>query len=369
MQKHIHSFIRHGHGGQLHAASLQYNIPLPNWIDLSTGINPFPYPLPPVPAQCWQRLPEINDGLEIAAARYYGSDHLLPVAGSQEAIQHLPIVRLGLQLGKQRIGIISPAYHSHRQAWENAGHAVIELLSSEVDQQLSNLDVLIVVNPNNPTTEFFSTKQLQSWHLQLATRGGWLIIDEAYMDVTPAETMIRSQPKPGLIILRSIGKFFGLAGIRLGFVWAETGLLQLLAEHQDDWAVSHPARWAGKLALQDNHWQKAQCKHLKQLSHRLALLCEAQFQNTKSKVSSTALFVYLSHPQAPYIHQRLAEKGILTRLFTSENSSGNHNPHTSPSALRIGLPAKEQHWEALENSLRDALEDLIENTDRTKSPF
>jgi len=120
----------HCHGGQLQRASQQYKIPLEQWLDLSTGINPNSYPLPDVPHKVWQRLPEINDGLEHAASQYYGSEYLLPVAGSQEAIQRLPAI-----LSKQKklkVGIIKPAYHSHQQAWEKLGHEVISLATKQI---------------------------------------------------------------------------------------------------------------------------------------------------------------------------------------------------------------------------------------------
>ena len=159
---------------------------------MSTGISPFVYPLPEVPLNCWQRLPETGDGLEQVAANYYGSAYLLPVSGSQEAIQRLPLLR-----SLSRVGIISPAYHSHEQAWVNAGHTVSELAVTEIEKNLSELDVLLLVNPNNPTTDCFSNQQLLRWHQQLTQRGGWLVVDEAYMDCQPQESLI--QPLPCLL--------------------------------------------------------------------------------------------------------------------------------------------------------------------------
>ena len=170
----------HQHGGQLRLASQRYDIPLESWVDLSTGINPVPYPLPAVPPEVWQRLPEVNDGLEAAAATYYGSEALLPVAGSQEAIQRLPALRQS-----SRVGIVSPAYHSHYQAWKAAGHQVFEIPRTQLDSHLNGLDVLLLVNPTNPTAERYSLDTLHRWHAQLQQRGGWLIVDEAFIDLTP----------------------------------------------------------------------------------------------------------------------------------------------------------------------------------------
>jgi len=312
-------FPTHQHGGQLKLASERYNIPLENWIDLSTGINPNSYPLPSVPTHIWQRLPEVNDGLEEAAAAFYGSRYLLPVAGSQEAIQRLPLLR-----SKSRVGIISPAYHSHQRAWESAGHEVIEIYRDQLDAVLPSLDILLLVNPTNPTAERYSLDELQYWHQHLEKRGGWLVVDEAFMDLTPDGSLIKNEPEPGLIVLRSIGKFFGLAGIRLGFVWAEPVLLQKLIELQDDWSVSNPARWAGRLALNDTEWQAEQRTWI---PRTMASLTDTLTEKYQSKAAQAGLFAYivLGEERARVEHEKLCSNAILTRLF---KESG---------ALRFGL--------------------------------
>ncbi len=322
----------HQHGGQLRLASKQYAIPLEQWLDLSTGISPFTYPLPEVPQACWQRLPETHDGLEVAAADYYGSEYLLPVSGSQEAIQRLPRLRPA-----SRVGIISPAYHSHRQAWEQAGHQVIELTGTEVAASLAKLDVLLLVNPNNPTTEHFSPTQLRNWHEQLARHHGCLVVDEAYIDCTPEDSLIQAQPLAGMIVLRSVGKFFGLAGIRLGFVWAEGTLLQRLAALQDDWSVSHPARWAGKRALADTTWQKQQRTRLITAGARLRDYLQTAYPRTE--IQSSALFAYGAMANAREEYERLARQGVLVRYFSGQE------------ALRFGLPQEESDWQHLEYAL------------------
>jgi len=312
---------RHQHGGQLKLASERYNIPLENWIDLSTGINPNSYPLPPVPDHIWQRLPEINDGLEDAASAFYGSQYLLPVAGSQEAIQCLPRLR-----HKSRVGIISPAYRSHQQAWQSAGHEVVEISSAQLDTLLPSLDVLLVVNPTNPTAERYPLDLLRYWHQQLEKRGGWLVVDEAFIDLTPECSLISNEPKTGLIVLRSIGKFFGLAGIRLGFVWTEPAILQSLVALQDDWSVSNPARWAGRSALNDKEWQHQQ----RQLIPLKMAETKAVLENHYDiDITEAGLFAYLQldPDRALKEHQRLCHQGILTRLFVKLG------------ALRIGLSA------------------------------
>lgn len=319
------------HGGQLRAASQRYGIPLADWLDLSTGISPWAYPLPPVPTECWQRLPESDDALLPAAAAYYGSEYLVAVQGSQQAIQLLP----QCWPRPQRVGIISPAYASHWQAWAAHGHEVQALNPAQVEQALPTLDVLVVVNPTNPTAIQYPVAQLRQWQHALAARGRLLVVDEAFMDVTPTHSLLGAQPSAGLLVLRSLGKFFGLAGVRLGFVWAEPPLLQTLAALQGDWAVSHVARWAGTQALQDEAWQQQQRERLLAASARLHALLQQHFP----AVASTPLFSYVQHPQAVALHAALAHQGILTRQFVA------------PAALRFGLPATPAEWSRLAEGL------------------
>jgi len=299
----------HQHGGQLTLAAEHYNIPLEHWVDRSTGINPNSYPLPAVPMHIWQRLPEVNDGLEDAAAAFYKSPYLLPVAGSQEAIQRLPLLRK-----KSRVGIMSPAYHSHQQSWQAAGHEVITLNRQEIEAVLPTLDVLLLVNPTNPTAERYALDELTVWHKQLQQHGGWLVVDEAFIDLTPEKSLIKTEPEHGLIVLRSIGKFFGLAGIRLGFVWAEPTILKGLLTLQDDWSVSNPARWAGRLALNDTHWQNQQRRWIPAAMSELQQRLEDTYQ---CEVAEAGLFAYvkLNPANARDEHARLCKQGILTRLF------------------------------------------------------
>lgn len=221
------------HGGRLRKAALQYGIAEADWLDLSSGLAPWPFPIPEIPLRAWARLPETDDGLEQAACEYYGATHVLPVAGSQAAIQLLPRLR---RTGK--VGVLSPCYAEHAEAWRRAGYIVREVLEQEVDFFLESLDVLVVVNPNNPTGLSLTPQRLLDWHARLAQRGGWLVVDEAFMDITPQLSLASQAHQVGLIVLRSFGKFFGLAGVRLGFVLAERNLLKLLAEQVGPWAVS-----------------------------------------------------------------------------------------------------------------------------------
>lgn len=319
------------HGGRLRAAAQRYGIELVDWLDLSTGIAPWPWPLPAIPASAWQRLPEDDDGLEQAARDYYQCDSLLPLPGSQAAIQALPRLR-----APGRVGVLAPCYAEHAAAWQRHGHDVLELADEQVDALIDRLDVLLLVNPNNPTGRRLDAERLLEWLARLQGRGGWLVVDEAFIDCTPQHSLLPlAGGQPGLVVLRSLGKFFGLAGARLGFAFAEPGLLERLAELLGPWAVSGPTRWVAHAALADVAMQQVRRSELGQAGVRLAGL----LREHGLAAQGTALFQWLACPQAAGLHEHLARRGILVRLF--EN----------PPSLRFGLPPDEAGWTRLAQAL------------------
>ncbi|AZC65011.1 threonine-phosphate decarboxylase CobD [Pseudomonas chlororaphis] len=318
------------HGGRLRKAADQYGIAEADWLDLSSGLAPWPWPIPEIGMRAWARLPETDDGLEQAARDYYGAAHVLPVPGSQAAIQLLPRLR---RAGK--VGVLSPCYAEHAEAWRRSGYIVREVLEQEVDFFLDSLDVLVVVNPNNPTGLSLTPERLLDWHARLAQRGGWLVVDEAFMDNTPQLSLAAQADQVGLIVLRSFGKFFGLAGVRLGFVLAERKLLKLLAEQVGPWAVSGPTRVLGQVCLRDSEGHGRQRLRSEAASLRLAQLLE---RHDLKPQGGCALFQWLITDRAELLHEFMARRGILLRLFT-------HN-----SSLRFGLPADEADWSRLEQA-------------------
>ena len=313
------------HGGRLARAAQEYGIPLNKWVDLSTGIHPIGYPVLPVPPECWRRLPEEEDGLQPVAAAYYGASHLIPCAGSQAAIQALPMLRPPC-----RVGILAPTYAEHAHAWRQAGHTVQEIQEYQPEMKL---DVLLVVNPNNPTGRLIAPATLLEWHAELAAKGGWMVVDEAFMDATPEHSLSGHSGMEGLVILRSLGKFFGLAGIRAGFVLAWPELLNDLREKLGPWSVPAPTRWVAQQVLADKQWQAANRIWLAGQSQQLA---ELLARHGLTPNGGTALFQWVCTPDAQKIHQRLAQLGILTRLFHE------------PSSLRFGLPENERGWAKLD---------------------
>ncbi|AXS78690.1 threonine-phosphate decarboxylase CobD [Dechloromonas sp. HYN0024] len=321
------------HGGNLRKAAIQYDIPLVDWLDLSTGINPDGWPVPALPPEVWQRLPEENDGLEAAAAAYYGNTNLLPVAGSQAAIHWLPAL-----LPRAVVACISPIYSEHPQAWQRAGHKMRFLQNAMLPRALATATPYVLLcNPNNPTAERHPHDVVLDAARQLKKRGGWLIVDEAFMDPTPDESLTSlagTDDAPNLIVLRSLGKFFGLAGARVGFIFAAPDILARMSEAMGPWTVSHPARQVARLALLDTAWQETARQHLQgageRLHHLLAPLGD---------VKSTALFATLSSARSAELHEMLARQGILTRHFEQQP------------LLRFGLPASAADWRRLTAAL------------------
>ncbi|QID19183.1 threonine-phosphate decarboxylase [Nitrogeniibacter mangrovi] len=318
------------HGGRLDEAILRYGHPRAAWLDLSTGINPQAYPVPPVPTERWQRLPEDDTALLDAAWRYYGSTALLPVAGSQAAIQTLPAL-----FATARVGLVMPTYAEHARAWQP--HRPRHLSRDDVDTALDSLDVLVLVNPNNPTGARVGADTLRRWHRRLTQRGGTLIVDEAFADADAADSLAADAGRAGLVVLRSLGKFFGLAGARVGFVLAPETVREALAERLGPWTLSGPAQYVATQALADTAWQAGMRTHLAQASTRLDALLVA---HGAAPTRGCALFRWLPTPAARQWQDHLARHAIWVRAFDS------------PASLRIGLPGTEAGWQRLDDALR-----------------
>ena len=321
------------HGGNRRAASVRYGIAEKDWLDLSTGINPVPYPAPLPAPEDWGCLPQEEDGLEQAAADYYGTPDLLAVAGSQAAIQALPRLR-----APGRAGVLHPGYAEHARAWHAAGHDVVPLTPEQIDARLDGLSALVLMHPNNPDGARFSHEALRDWHDQLAARGGWLVVDEAFIDPLADASLGQAGMPRGLIVLRSLGKFFGLAGARVGFVLAAAPLRLALRELLGPWTVAGPSRRAAEAALRDHAWQTAARQRLLADSARLAGLLRA---TGLPPAGGCALFQWVVSGEAEELHRGLAAAGILTRWFPETGS------------VRFGLPGAETDWQRLAKALEE----------------
>ncbi len=318
------------HGGRLLQARRRYpNAPEP-FLDLSTGINPDAYPFTPPPPDAWRRLPEPEtiQALETAAAAAYGvGDPAMAVAapGSQALIQLLP--RLLPQAG---IAIPAPTYAEHAAAWRDGGALVHDIQPGDA-RNASRAAVLC--NPNNPT----GARQLPSTLGALARRLDTLIVDEAFADFEPGLSLAPCLPIPGLIVLRSFGKPYGLAGLRLGFALAAPELAARIRGALGPWRISGPAALIGAEALADTRWQLGAAAAAGAAASRLDALLRAAGLGV---VGGTSLFRLAETPDAAGLARRLGEAGILVRSFDRH-----------PAWLRFGLPPGEPAWGRLHAAL------------------
>ena len=332
------------HGGRLNAAADRWGIPSEQWLDLSTGINPVPWPVPAIPAEVWQRLPEPEDGLEEIIRIWAGApEHAccLPVAGSQAAIMALPAVRARMH-GFGRVAVPMPGYREHGHAWRRAGFDVVAIPEQATMQAelawLDSVDVVVWIQPNNPTGKLMDPARLRFWHERLRERDGWLVLDQAFIEGEPGFGLDPWTGAPGLIVLRSLGKFFGLAGLRAGAVLADPGLAREMSNELGPWTVSGPARYLMARALQDRAWQVEARASLQTARLRMDGLLR---QYGMSSPTGTLLFRTVQHPRAADIADQMACRGILVRRFDA------------PVALRFGLPPDETGWQRLEGALSE----------------
>ncbi|MBD3608926.1 MAG: aminotransferase class I/II-fold pyridoxal phosphate-dependent enzyme, partial [Gammaproteobacteria bacterium] len=201
---------------------------------------------------------------------------------------------------------------------------------------IKSLYVIVVVNPNKSSGRIFSAETLLAWHQELLARGGWLVVDEAFMDVTPENSLAAYTGVPGLVVLRSLGKFFGLAGLRVGFVLAWAELLKSLQTRLGPWCIANPARWIAIQALHDTYWQD---NMRMELSERSQCLKHLLVQAGLPVSGGTALFQWIQTSAAREIQHQLAQQGIWIRAFDQ------------PASIRFGLPLDDVDWQRLQQAL------------------
>lgn len=319
------------HGGDLHSASAIYGRAPEDWLDLSTGINQFSYPAPAMGQEVWQQLPYLAPSLIKAAHSYYGQHPCLACSGSQTVIQLLPVILR--QLGNQKATWLPDiGYQEHLQAWSQEGEVSTY---SGLDSQLATQQIadalhddkighLVIINPNNPTGEIFSCQQLNLWAQQLRNKGGFLVIDEAFIDITPRASVLAEKLTDNVIVLRSVGKFFGLAGIRLGFTFAAPTVLNSLAKEMGPWSVNGPAQKVAIAALNDTLWQTNMRTQLaNEAMAQLSLWQHSMTQLGADLAASHELFRSFVMPPdlAQRLHLNAAKNGILLRPVDINSST------------------------------------------------
>jgi cobalamin biosynthetic protein CobC len=314
------------HGGGLQAA--KHHFGGDDWIDLSTGINPHPWSGAATMAFDWQRLPD-REGLarlEAVAAACFGVDarHVCAVPGTE----------IGLRLVGALVGgaaqHVAPGYRTHGEMI--AGSAAVGWPAPG-----DSAGNLILANPNNPDGRAVTAAAMRDL---LERRAGWLLVDEAFADTDPASSIAASVGDTRrLIVFRSFGKFFGLAGVRLGFVLAPQAIVSALRERLGAWPLSAAAIAIGTAAYADAGWIAAARQRL---GEEAAVLDAMLVRRGHRPVGACPLFRLIEADDAHALFEHLARRAILTRPFADQ-----------PRWLRLGLPADADALARLAAALAD----------------
>ncbi len=312
------------HGGNLDLAQQRFGGRAEDWIDLSTGINRLPYPVGDIDAHHWQALPsrsEIEALHQAARHAYRTSAPIVAMGGAQAVIQLLP--RLAPQ-GRARI--LAPTYNEYAPVLWAAGWEVAEVATLD---DLAGADLAVVVNPNNPDGRQYEPDEL----LALMPRLGRLVVDESFCDAVPELSLAPVAGRPDLLILRSFGKFYGLAGVRLGFAIGGERDVAGISAMSGPWPVAGAAIAIGSRALRDDAWAKATSARLAQDCGRLDGMVQSQGWRL---VGGASLFRLYETPDAVVAQEKLARAQIWSRVFAQ-----------NPRWLRLGLPGAEAEWSRL----------------------
>ncbi len=316
------------HGGDIDWACKIFGREEGDWVDVSTGVSPWVWPVPNIPERVWKSLPGSHQGLLMAASHYYGCalDQIAPIPGSQYAISRVPMF-----VPRGRVALPELGYQEHRLAWERHGHFVEyyrDLSSLEALVQGGQVDYAVVINPNNPSGERASSNYIAhiAETLGLIHPDGLLLVDEAFMDTTSDQSSI-SLGAANVLVLRSVGKFFGLAGLRLGFVVGPRRWCEIFEREISPWLISHPALFIGEKALSDESWISFQKQRIDVEMRMLSDLLSKRYESP----IVTDLFVTVSGEADILLDDfiGLGLQGVLTRFVPSSENEG---------LLRFGLP-------------------------------
>lgn len=359
-----------GHGGDLQAFCSAYGFSETGVLDLSTGISPWCWPVPDIPQSVWQKLPygefssesQYPDLVEVASD-YYRCDpkNLIPVSGSQAAIEILPLlasrktgseslvllpeIGSGYQVLVPEIGYAEHAFNWSRKGCKVGKYSHLSDLQGQLEQ--SHAKYAVVINPNNPGTDQYMPEELLPVAGELGARGGFLIVDEAFADVRPDLSLASFTEEHALVVLRSVGKFFGLAGLRLGFAIASERLIAEIKSEIGLWSVNSVAHWLGTRMLSDSEWIDKQRLRLTEGSSRLYSYLQEKLPDLNWKRSANFVSGFGLDKQVTRLESSLAKSGILVRRFEGD-----------PSIIRIGLTSDDGF-----KRLQLALESMEQNNE------
>ncbi|MDF1736065.1 MAG: threonine-phosphate decarboxylase CobD [Minwuia sp.] len=317
------------HGGDLDRAVARFGGNRADWIDLSTGINPNAWPLQPalkaMPETVWQALPDRHQQVQLldAARRAYAlhpTNAIVAAPGTQSLIQLMPRISEG-----QRVAVRHPGYNEHRGVFSDAGWLVTTDRAA---------DTVVCINPNNPDGHQTTADDLMA----LSARVRTLIVDEAFMDMTEESSLCRLALPGNTIVLRSFGKFFGLAGLRLGFAVGAPETMHRISRMLGPWAVAGPTLHLAAAALNDRQWIAEMKRVLARDTARLQGLLRSV---GLTEFAGTDLFQTVRTADAQKLHETLARAHVWTRIFDDW-----------PDHVRFGLPASDMEFARLAQALK-----------------
>ena len=339
------------HGGQLQQVAEQYKIPSADWLDLSTGISPISYPIPIIPLSAWQQLPQQSPELITAAKQYYQCSQLVVTNGSQAIIKALPELYRQQNFAGKDVYLPARGYKEHAHAWRIAGY-ILHFYQESLPaiNELQPNSVVVIINPNNPTGKFFNRDIINRYQARLKRLNGLLVLDEAFIDVMPNNPSLCNQVNDShIIVLRSFGKFFGLAGIRIGFLIADNYWCAQFKAILGPWQVNGPAQIIAKQALNNREWHKEQCKKLSALRmQQEALLWQTFTDKLVKTIQGCDLFLTLFFHQndsAKKLYHLLCQQGVYCRLADEQDT------------LRFGI-ANQESLQRLESACAHACNQL-----------
>lgn len=326
------------HGGQLATIAKKYRIPECDWLDLSTGIAPFSYPSIDVPSAVWQKLPTISQSLIEAAKAYYQADHCWPLSGSQQLIEQLPALWSEKCFTENRciekhVYLPLVGYKEHQQSWQKAGYQ-LHFYQAILPEQIEPNSVVVVINPNNPTNTSYSVHELSLLQEMCNKKQALLVIDEAFADIYPDDfSFVKHlngaiESVQNVIVLRSIGKFFGLAGLRIGFVCSSKEWCEKIRHCIGPWSINGIALYVVERALKDRHWQQCQRARLQQQSKKQLQVLKQCLPH--HRIESNALFQTVFTVHASTIFEQLCQQAVYVRLTDEKD------------ALRFGIADQAQ---------------------------
>lgn len=322
------------HGGGIDAAIAHFGGEFSGWLDLSTGINPESFVLPELPLNLWHRLPDdyVLQAALNAARGFYGADGQAPLVaapGTQALIQIMPLLA-----DTGDMAILTPTYQEYAASFQRSGWNVHSCTA--IEDIPAHVSVVVVVNPNNPDGRYIPAKQLLNLAGELGRQGGFLIVDEAFADVHEGASLVPHAMHEPLIVLKSFGKFFGLAGVRLGFAFSNPCIAEKIASRLGPWAVSGPALAIAQAAFSHDGLENFR----RRIDERREGLSAVFARHKLEEIGGTALFSLVQSEEAYALWQHLAEQHIWVRKFDY-----------APNWLRVGLAKDQSDLKRLEDAL------------------